>query len=134
MTGRPSRERLLSSSGLGEQPVNGRVGDCCREDCPFHPVAAVTRGRRNGLCCSHAFACQSGLSTPKRRPGFHRAPSLCAARTFLWPGPAIILPNHTPGCQSAGAEALTLATAFTVSRALVPKGRFELPRAMPTTP
>ena len=39
---------------------------------------------RSGLCCSHAEACRSGLSTPKRLPGFHRAPSLCAARTFLW--------------------------------------------------
>ena len=31
--------------------------------------------------------CRSGLSTHTdiRFPGFHRAPSLCAARTFLWP-------------------------------------------------
>src|SRR3712207_4372215 len=33
---------------------------------------------------------RSGLSTPgarwaRRRPGFRRAPLLCAARTFLWP-------------------------------------------------
>src|SRR5829696_4159792 len=27
----------LSTSGLGEQPANGRFGDCCGEDCPFHP-------------------------------------------------------------------------------------------------
>ncbi len=36
-TGRTSRKRLLSTSGLGEQPDNGRIGDCCGEDCPFQP-------------------------------------------------------------------------------------------------
>jgi hypothetical protein len=35
-TGCSSRRQLLSTSGLGEQPDNGRFGDCCGEDCPFH--------------------------------------------------------------------------------------------------
>jgi hypothetical protein len=129
-TGRSSRIRLLSTSGLGEPPDIGRIGDCCGEDCPFHPSHTVARAIRNGLCCSHACACQSGLSTPKRLPGFHRAPSLCAARTFLWRAPAIILPVHTPGCQCTDGCPPTRR----VSPGLVPKGRFELPRAMPTTP
>src|SRR5215213_8313942 len=47
---------------------------------------AVTR--RFGLCCSRA-ACRAPIWTvdarsPARLPGFHRAPVLCAARTFLW--------------------------------------------------
>ena len=47
---------------------------------------AVTR--RFGLCCSRA-ARRAPIWTvdarsPARLPGFHRAPVLCAARTFLW--------------------------------------------------
>ena len=47
---------------------------------------AVTR--RFGLCCSRA-AGRAPIWTvdarsPARLPGFHRAPVLCAARTFLW--------------------------------------------------
>ena len=53
----------------------GRVGDCCREDCPFHSAR-----RRPGLCCSHAGgpACRSGLSRAGRAAGpcprFREAP------------------------------------------------------------
>lgn len=53
----------------------GRVGDCCREDCPFHSAR-----RRPGLCCSHAGepACRSGLSKAGRATGpcprFREAP------------------------------------------------------------
>ena len=50
----------------------------------FTPAVA----RRFGLCCSRA-ACRAPIWTvdarsPARLPGFHRAPVLCAARTFLW--------------------------------------------------
>src|SRR5215207_2564075 len=50
----------------------------------FTPAVA----RRSGLCCSRA-ACRAPIWTvdarsPARLPGFHRAPTLCAARTFLW--------------------------------------------------
>jgi hypothetical protein len=47
---------------------------------------AVTR--RFGLCCSravsHAPIWTVDARSPARLPGFHRAPVLCAARTFLW--------------------------------------------------
>ena len=47
-----------------------------------------TPWRRFGLCCSHA-ANRVPIWTVDARetarlPGFHRAPMLCAARTFLW--------------------------------------------------
>ncbi len=50
----------------------------------FTPAVA----RRSGLCCSRA-ARRAPIWTvdarsPARLPGFHRAPTLCAARTFLW--------------------------------------------------
>ena len=50
----------------------------------FTPAVA----RRFGLCCSRA-ARRAPIWTvdarsPARLPGFHRAPVLCAARTFLW--------------------------------------------------
>src|SRR5918993_2774105 len=47
---------------------------------------AVTR--RFGLCCSRAVSRAPiwtvDARSPARLPGFHRAPTLCAARTFLW--------------------------------------------------
>src|SRR5215208_786044 len=50
----------------------------------FTPAVA----RRSGLCCSRA-ARRAPIWTVDARatarlPGFHRAPVLCAARTFLW--------------------------------------------------
>ena len=50
----------------------------------FTPAVA----RRFSLCCSRA-ASRAPIWTvdarsPARLPGFHRAPVLCAARTFLW--------------------------------------------------
>jgi hypothetical protein len=44
--------------------------------------------RRSGLCCSrvvsHTPIWTVDARSPARLPGFHRAPVLCAARTFLW--------------------------------------------------
>jgi hypothetical protein len=60
--------------------------------------------------------------TSQRFPGFHQAPSLYAARTFLWPvRPATILPDII--------QLLIRLLTEMNSRLVVPKGRFELPRA-----
>ena len=43
-------------------------------------------GCGNGFWCSHALR-RANVDCPRgepRCPGFRRAPSLCAARTFLW--------------------------------------------------
>jgi hypothetical protein len=87
--------------------------------------------------------------SPAGLPGFRRAPSLCAARTFLWrsrasdhPCPPLVL-----GCQCAQLAASNWLLAFgfnsrltSISQELtaksqkpaaVPKGRFELPRGYP---
>lgn len=75
-----SPPRLLSTSGLGEQPGNGPFGDCCGEDCPFHPgtnpvivsVALTSTNRR-----------RADLDCQRRRsplPWFDtRHPALCSS-------------------------------------------------------
>jgi hypothetical protein len=55
---------LLSTSDLGEQPANGRIGDCCGEDCPFQPssdpeegmVSVALTPERANLDCQHTYA------------------------------------------------------------------------------
>jgi hypothetical protein len=145
-TGRRFARRLLSTFGLGEQPDSGRVGDCCGEDCPFHPVLrrSVDRRTRFGLCCSRAVARAPiwtvGVGTPPRlSPGTltlcssdfplaHRAsdhPSArvlgcqCASPSGDGPVPAylIVFTPKLPGNESGPCL-----------RDPVPKGRFELPR------
>ena len=54
----------LSTFGLGEQPDNGRIGDCCGEDCPFH--SRLCRHWRAFVAVALAHGDrerQSGLST-----------------------------------------------------------------------
>src|SRR5262245_47743584 len=96
-TGRRFARRLLSTFGLGERPDNGRVGDCCGEDCPFHPAlrGSLEQRTRFGLCCSRAVARAPiwtvGVGTPPRL-----SPGTLALRSSDFPltpgGPAIILP------------------------------------------
>ena len=75
---------LLSTSDLGEQPASGRIGDCCGEDCPFQPEPK-TRDREWFLLLSRrSVPLWTVNANESRRPGFHQAPLLCAARTFLW--------------------------------------------------
>ena len=40
----PSPRRLLSTFGLDKQSANGRIGDCCGEDCPFHSRRVAADG------------------------------------------------------------------------------------------
>lgn len=61
-------------------------------------------------------------ATGKRCPGFHRAPLLCAARTFLW--------HHTSDRPARAIQLLMSEADGDIDfRPVVPKGRFELPRA-----
>ena len=119
---RTGRKRLLSTLSLGEQPASGSVGDCCGEDCPFH---SSPPGRRLGLCCSRdSVAAITPIWTVDMpstacRPDFHRAPTLCAARTFLWPGQRSPVRNQ-PLVKVTASECWPWS--------MVPKGRFELPR------
>src|SRR3954470_521875 len=112
----------LSTSGLGEQPASGRFGDCCGEDCPFHPGGdppvwslLLSRGMpRANLDCRRAVS----RAPPRLSPGTR---ALCSSDFPLAPKrqrPS--LPNPCLGCQCAG----RLPSA-------VPKGRFELPRGYP---
>jgi hypothetical protein len=117
----------------------------------FTPAVA----RRFGLCCSRA-ACRVPIWTvdarsPARLPGFHQAPVLCAARTFLWRRNASDhpCPPHASvvnvqrlrlGCRGvrvSGYQAQTFVptpcypATQSPSKSAVPKGRFELPRGYP---
>ena len=113
----------LSTSGLGEQPASGRFGDCCGEDCPFHPGGRppvwsllLSRGTpRANLDCRRAVS----RAPPRLSPGTR---ALCSSDFPLAPKrqrPS--LPTPCLGCQSADAR----------GRLTVPKGRFELPRGYP---
>jgi hypothetical protein len=135
----------LSTSGLGEQPASGRFGDCCGEDCPFHPGCPGLVS----VALARLPARRSGLSTagcPARLPGFHQAPLLCAARTFLW---RLHASDHPCPPQSSvvnvrtgvsGRQGVKVAGGYIPCHPvtprpshprLVPKGRFELPRGYP---
>lgn len=82
-----SRRRLRDGSRLPASASNLLAADseiAAGRIALFTPAVA----RRSGLCCSRAVA-RAPIWTvdarlPARLPGFHRAPSLCAARTFLW--------------------------------------------------
>ena len=86
----------LSTSGLGEQPASGRFGDCCGEDCPFHPGKPVLVS----VALARSPARQSGLSTrgsPRASPAFTGHP--CSVQLGLSSGaeaPATILAHPMP--------------------------------------
>lgn len=81
------RRRLRDGSRLPASASNLQAADseiAAGRIALFTPAVA----HRPGLCCSHA-ANRAPIWTvdvrlPVRLPGFHRAPTLCAARTFLW--------------------------------------------------
>ena len=110
---------------------------------------AVTR--RFGLCCSRA-ARRAPIWTvdarsPARLPGFHRAPVLCAARTFLWrrnasdhpcpPHASVVNVRDAWGGRVLKCRGITFTpppdhpVTLPPSPSAVPKGRFELPRGYP---
>ena len=80
------RRRLRDGSRLPASASNLQAADseiAAGRIALFTPAVA----HRPGLCCSHA-ANRAPIWTVDTRlpgylPGFHRAPSLCAARTFL---------------------------------------------------
>ena len=93
----------LSTSGLGEQPASGRFGDCCGEDCPFHPGGdppvwslLLSRGLpRANLDCRRAVS----RAPPRLSPGTR---ALCSSDFPLAPKrqrPS--LPTPCLGCQCA---------------------------------
>src|SRR5215212_650511 len=93
----------LSTSGLGEQPASGRFGDCCGEDCPFHPGGGppvwsllLSRGTpRANLDCRRA----GDRAPPRLSPGTR---ALCSSDFPLAPKrqrPS--LPTPCLGCQCA---------------------------------
>ena len=94
----------LSTSGLGEQPASGRFGDCCGEDCPFHPGGdppvwslLLSRGMpRANLDCRRAVS----RAPPRLSPGTR---ALCSSDFPLAPKrqrPS--LPTPCLDCQCAG--------------------------------
>ena len=116
-------------------------------------IALFTPVNRFGLCCSRA-ARRAPIWTvdarfPARLPGFHRAPVLCAARTFLWrqnasdhpcpPHASVVNVRDPPevmrnGCQVMGRIFRPITfdlRPITQQASAVPKGRFELPRGYP---
>jgi hypothetical protein len=92
----------LSTSGLGEQPASGRFGDCCGEDCPFHPGKPVLVS----VALARHAARQSGLSTrglPRASPAFTGHP--CSVQLGLSSGaetPATILAHPMPRLSMCG--------------------------------
>jgi hypothetical protein len=140
----------LSTSGLGEPPASGRFGDCCGEDCPFHPDGhppvwslLLSRGLPHAnLDCRRAVS----RAPPRLSPGTR---ALCSSDFPLAPKrqrPS--LPTPCLGCQCAGrrgsqgcrvsrCQGITFTpppshpTTVPPSPSAVPKGRFELPRGYP---
>src|SRR5215218_4956290 len=139
----------LSTSGLGEQPASGRFGDCCGEDCPFHPGGdppvwslLLSRGMpRANLDCRRAIS----RAPPRLSPGTR---ALCSSDFPLAPKrqrPS--LPTPCLSCQCAGLTQVVghgyrvMGRRFrpipydprpiTRQGSAVPKGRFELPRGYP---
>src|SRR5918995_6612587 len=96
----------LSTSGLGEQPASGRFGDCCGEDCPFHPGKPVLVS----VALARSPARQSGLSTrglPRASPAFTGHP--CSVQLGLSSGaetPATILAHPMPRLSTCSGFAL----------------------------
>ena len=95
----------LSTSGLGEQPASGRFGDCCGEDCPFHPGKPVLVS----VALARSPTRQSGLSTrglPRASPAFTGHP--CSVQLGLSSGaetPATILAHPMPRLSMCGTHA-----------------------------
>jgi hypothetical protein len=124
----PHGLRLLSTFDLGEPPDNGRIGDCCREDCPFQPVRVAAPGLVS-VALAPVARCANLDCRPVSPPAslaFTRHPALCSSdfpRT-TFPPPATILSPLSLACQRAGSFLPTT----------VPKGRFELPRVSPLRP
>jgi hypothetical protein len=130
--------RLSVSASHRQMPVWAacdRIGDCSREDCPFHPAC---RSRRSRFCCSRAVArvptgirrcgpalwdCQhlTNETLPRLSPGT----LLCAARTFLWSAHSSGHPAQHPilPCQCAAARRAGAAQGL--RRKVVPKEGFE---------
>ncbi len=81
---------LLSTSGLGEPPANGRIGDCCGEDCPFHSarrpeatagLVSVALARAN----PHAnLDCRRLTAPPRLSPGTRALRSSDFPLTRVW--------------------------------------------------
>ena len=126
----------LSTSGLGEQPASGRFGDCCGEDCPFHPGKPVLVS----VALARSPARQSGLSAPVGASpaftGHPRSVQLGLSSDAL--APATILAHPSSGYQCAGPLSKQIPSAVVsawsehcLRRSAVPKGRFELPRGYP---
>ena len=132
----------LSTSGLGEPPANGRIGDCCGEDCPFHP-GRLPAGL--GRCCSRA-ANRAPIWTVDASPvGLDASPAFAghprSAQLGLSSDPvgasdhppclalAVKVPPR-PAIRQGGRASMTAArTRERPGWDRVPKGRFELPRA-----
>ena len=79
------RRRLRGGSRLPASASNLLAAD---SEIAAGRIALFTPVNRFSLCCSRA-AYRAPIWTvdarsPARLPGFHRAPVLCAARTFLW--------------------------------------------------
>ena len=131
------RRRLGGGSRLPASASNLLAAD---SEIAAGRIALFTPARAGlGLCCSRPVT-RAPIWTvdprsPAGLPGFHRAPSLCAARTFLWRQDASDHPCPLPilGCQ--GATRLLGAGRSLFLQHLppppVPKGRFELPRGYP---
>ena len=91
----------LSTSGLGEQPASGRFGDCCGEDCHFHPGHPVLVS----VALARLPARRSGLSTPVARTPPWLSPGTLALCSSDFPlaskrqRPS--LPTPILGCQRA---------------------------------
>jgi hypothetical protein len=108
----------LSTSGLGEQPASGRFGDCCGEDCPFHPGKPVLVS----VALARSPARQSGLSTrglPRASPAFTGHP--CSVQLGLSSGaetPATILAHPMPRLSMCSRSSHPGATLWNVARLL----------------
>lgn len=133
-----SLSRLLSTFGLGEPPsattraACDRIGDCSREDCPFHPAR---RSGRHRFCCSRVVPHAPAPMRKRRRlgtvsisrrccPGFRRAP--CSVLLGLSSGaraPAAILPD-TPCCLVNAPHHVMRGRPSGIGR-MVPKEGFE---------
>ena len=125
-----SPPRLLSTSGLGEPPRNGRFGDCCGEDCPFHPggeppvLVAVALARSP----ARRFWTVDAEAPPRLSPG---TLALCSPDFPLTPRVSDRPPCPRPRCKGTRPRPFRLASETGSDRTLVPKGRFELPRGYP---
>ena len=137
------RRRLRDGSRLPASASNLQAADseiAAGRIALFTPAVA----HRPGLCCSHA-ANRAPIWTVDTRlpgylPGFHRAPTLCAARTFLWrrdasdhPCPPFLKFSRCRTSLETDPirRGQRMGWIRCLRRSAVPKGRFELPRGYP---